>query len=72
MLTGCRIDPDAIYDDGALVLSLGVTSATLGRARRQGQLRYRRAGKRALYLGRWVLAWLADEEGTAIREVARG
>ena len=37
-----RIDPDAIYDDGALVLTLGLTHAAIATARRSGQLRYTR------------------------------
>jgi hypothetical protein len=62
MLAGVELQPDAIYDDGALVMSLGIASASLVRARRTGQLRYRRVGQRCLYLGRWVLDWL---NGTA-------
>ena len=54
--------PDAVYDDGTLHLSLGLTSATLARARRSGVLRFTRQGKRTLYLGRWVIDWL---QGTA-------
>lgn len=57
------IDPTGVYDDGTLVLALGLTHATLARARREGRLRYTRKGRRVLYLGRWLLAWLehADE-----------
>ncbi len=58
-----RIDPEAIYDDGALVVGLGVTQATLGRARRDGHLRSTRKGKRVLHLGRWVLDWLEGPAG---------
>lgn len=56
-----RIDAEAVYDDGTLLLALGLTSATLTRARRNRELRYTRKGKRNLYLGRWVLDWLASE-----------
>ncbi len=53
-----RIDPDAIYDDGALVLALGLTHAALTTARRRGRLRHTRSGRRILYRGQWILDWL--------------
>ncbi|HPM83270.1 MAG TPA: helix-turn-helix domain-containing protein [Candidatus Anammoximicrobium sp.] len=53
-----RIEPDGIYDDGVLVLSLGLTHRTLQRARRSGKLRHTRSGRRILYRGQWVLDWL--------------
>lgn len=67
MATVLSIDPTAIYDDGALVLALGLTHATLLRARRDGDLRYTRKGKRVLYLGRWVVEWMEQNpcEGNA-------
>ncbi len=52
------LDPDAIYDDAALVLGLGLTFTTLARARRAGHLRYARKGKRVLYRGQWIIDWL--------------
>ncbi len=54
---------NAVYDDGALRLALGLTSATLCRERREGRLRYARKGNRILYLGQWVLDWLAAAAG---------
>jgi len=53
-----RIEPNEVYDDGSLYLTLGLTAATLGRARRCGALRHTRQGRRVLYLGQWVLDWL--------------
>lgn len=53
-----RIDPDGIYDDGVLVLILGLTHAALQKARRDGQLRHTRRGRRILYRGQWVIDWL--------------
>lgn len=50
--------PEAIYDDGALHLAMGLTPATLARARRSGELRFTRKGNRTLYLGQWVLDWI--------------
>ena len=61
-MTTLNIDPNSIYDDGALVLALGVTHATLARARRDGHLRFTRKGKRVLYLGHWITEWLRDEQ----------
>lgn len=69
MVSPVHIYPDAIYDDGAVVVTLGIPSTSLVRARREGQLRYTRQGRRALYLGRWLLAWL--ESATAPQEAAR-
>jgi hypothetical protein len=53
--------PAGIYDDDALYAVLGVSSQTLARARRDGELRHVRKGKRVLYLGQWVLDWLTGE-----------
>ena len=63
MAANLSIDPNGIYDDGTLVLALGLTHATLARARREGRLRFTREGKQVLYLGRWLLDWL---EGGAV------
>jgi hypothetical protein len=52
------LSPDAILDDTALRTLLGVTPATLARARREGKLRFTRQGNRILYLGEWVVEWL--------------
>jgi hypothetical protein len=70
MTAGVKIDPNTIYDDGDLVTNLGIASASLIRARREGQLRYRRVGHRALYLGRWLLEWFdaAYEARTPARQ----
>jgi hypothetical protein len=62
-----HIDPAGIYDDVRLYDALEVSAAILGRARRDGRLRYTRQGRRILYLGRWVLDWL---ERSAEPEVA--
>ena len=67
MAAPLNIEPNGVYDDGALVLSLGLTHATLARARRDGHLRFSRKGKRVLYLGQWIIEWLRDER-TETRE----
>jgi hypothetical protein len=61
MTAGVTLDPTAVYDDGALYCALGLTPATLTRARRSGRLRYTRQGVRVLYLGEWILDWLRAE-----------
>lgn len=58
MVSTVLIEPQGIYDDGAIHLALGITSATLARARRQGTLRFARKGKRTLYLGSWIIDWI--------------
>jgi hypothetical protein len=58
MITAIQIDPNGIYDDTRLYGVLEVSASTLAKARRGGRLRYCRQGKRILYLGSWVLAWL--------------
>jgi hypothetical protein len=58
MIDSIRIDPQAIYDDLALYQALGISSQTLSRARRSGELRYTRKGQRLLYVGAWVMSWL--------------
>jgi hypothetical protein len=59
-----RIEPESLYDDGALHIALGLTAAALASARRAGTLRYTRQGKRTLYLGRWILEWLESAVAT--------
>jgi hypothetical protein len=66
-LLPARIYPEAVYHDGQARLLLGVTGATMARARREGRLRYTRQGNRVLYLGSWLLDWL---ESDADREAA--
>jgi hypothetical protein len=58
MTTGVVLDPTAVFDDGALYCVLGISAASLARARRDGHLRYTRQGRRILYLGEWVTNWL--------------
>ena len=57
-----RLDPEAIFDDGALRRMLHLPQSAVDRARKSGELRSTRKGGRVLYLGRWVLDWLTGEE----------
>ena len=68
LLTPAHIDPDGIYQDGQARLLLGLTGSALASARREGRLRFTRQGKRVLYRGAWLLAWL---ESDAEREAAK-
>jgi hypothetical protein len=70
MHNAVSIEPTAVYDDGALFLSLGLSANVLSAARRDGTLRFTRKGHRTLYLGRWVLDWL-EEEAPERREARR-
>jgi hypothetical protein len=58
MVEPVLIAPEALYDDSALHQSLGLSPASVAAGRRAGMLRYTRQGKRTLYLGKWILAWL--------------
>jgi hypothetical protein len=58
MIEPVLIEPEAIYDDGSLRQTLGLTFSTLAASRRTGALRYTRQGKRTLYRGSWILDWL--------------
>jgi hypothetical protein len=60
MIEPVRIEPEAVYDDGALRQALGMTGAALAAARRAGSLRYTRKGKRIYYKGAWVSDWLEN------------
>ena len=61
MIDAYQIDPAAIYDEGALALALGLSAAALSKGRRDRTLRYTRKGQRTLYLGQWVIDWLAAD-----------
>ena len=65
MVEPVHIDPESFYDDGSLHQALGLTPATLAAARRAGSLRYARQGKRILYKGNWISAWLETAAATA-------
>jgi hypothetical protein len=60
-MIGIKIDPTQFYD-ATLFDALEISQATVGRARRAGDLRFTSKGKRTLYLGQWVLDWLINTE----------
>jgi hypothetical protein len=57
------IDPLAVYTGDQLSAMLDVSEVTLAEARRSGALRWVKKGRRALYLGEWVLDWLRIDAG---------
>ena len=61
MIEPVLIEPEALYDDGALRAALGLSPSSLANARRAGQLRFSRQGKRTFYKGKWVLEWLESQ-----------
>ena len=64
MLHPVSIDPEAVYDDGAIRQALGLTDSALTAARRARTLRFSRHGKRILYRGSWLLEWLEAAAAT--------
>jgi hypothetical protein len=57
------IQPTGIYGSDAVCAMLDVSPQTLAAARRSGELCAVRKGRRWLYLGEWLLAWLrADRQ----------
>ncbi len=61
MIKPVMIEPEALYDDSALSQTLGLTPAALAAGRRAGTLRHTTKGKRTLYKGAWILAWIESE-----------
>ena len=63
MIEPVPIAPTALYDGGAVQLSLGISQSALAQARRAGRLRFTRQGNRVLYMGQWLIDWLqADSD----------
>jgi hypothetical protein len=62
------IEPNGVYDDDLLCSALEIGSQTLADARRSGALRYTRKGRRVLYVGVWILAWLTSAATTPEQE----
>jgi hypothetical protein len=71
-LTPSHIHPDAVYQDGQVRLLLGLTGATLARARRGGGLRFTRQGRCILYRGAWLLSWLESAAGSSTGSTLNG
>lgn len=56
------IDPDTIYDEGAISLALDIPTSALDRARRTGKLRFARKGRRTFFRGQWLLDWFEQDQ----------
>jgi len=65
--TPIQIDPAAYYHAGAVALILDVPLATLAQARRRGELRYVRRGRRILIRGEWLIDWLTPHQQEGAR-----
>ena len=60
------INPDRLYQESEVILTLNLTYDQLRRARNKGELRYKEVGRgQRLYLGRWLLEWITGEDATA-------
>jgi hypothetical protein len=59
------IQPTGIYSTDDVCAMLDVSPDTLTAARRSGELRGVRKGRRVIYLGEWLLAWLRREQQEA-------
>jgi hypothetical protein len=63
------IHQTGIYGTDDLCAMLDVSPETVVEARRAGTLRFSRKGRRVIFLGEWVLAWLrAGQEVTPLEE----
>lgn len=61
-VTVIKIEPDGLYDDIMVYRATEIAPRTLAAARKAGKLKSTRAGNRVLYLGRWLLDWLTNED----------
>jgi hypothetical protein len=68
MVTAAKIDRQGYYDTNGLSRTLGVSCASILRARREGLLRSSKCGARTLYRGDWVEDWLTGAEQAAPAE----
>ncbi len=62
------IEPNGIYAEGAISIALDIPLATLSRARRVGELRFVRRGRRVFVTGANLLAWLDPSEDSPSRK----
>ena len=72
MIEPVSIEPEALYDDGALRQLLGLSPAALAAGRRDGSLRHTRKGKRTLYKGSWISDWLEADTTLSLQAPTRG
>ncbi len=72
MIEPVLIEPEALYDDGALCQSIGLTPAALAAGRRSGSLRHTRKGRRTFYKGQWILDWLESEAAPIVARRPEG
>jgi hypothetical protein len=58
-----ELDDDRVYCEVALCHQLGIRPSALYAARKRGELRSFKVGRKRLYRGSWLRAWI--EAGTA-------
>lgn len=61
-----RIEPEFYYDEEVLRIQ-GLDGDALRRARDQGRLRYKQIGRRVVYKGEWLRAWLDQAEPAGVQ-----
>lgn len=59
------IHPTAIYSSDDVCAMLDVSPQALTVARRSGELKSARKGRRVVYLGEWLLEWLRSDDNSA-------
>jgi len=60
-VTKLEIDPEVYYDEDALRVA-GLDGDALASARKAGELRSKEVGRRVIYKGEWLRAWLDRPE----------
>ena len=66
------IRPNEVFDRDSAQKSLGLTKSSLAREIRLGRLRCSKRGGRCLFLGKWLLEWIAAGEVRPRREGRAG
>lgn len=57
------LERDRLYSEPVVCQLLGVRPPTLAEARESGSLRWSKVGRRRLYRGDWLMAWIERSAG---------
>ncbi len=63
---------DAFYAEDLIRRSLGLNASMLAKARKAGELKYAKRGKRVLYRGDWLRDWLEADAADDRAAVSAG
>jgi hypothetical protein len=63
------VDPNGVYEEGSIAIALGITLSSLLTARRVGELKFVRRGRRVFITGRNLLAWMEPSTATPAKVV---